>query len=135
MIEACAIAKALSDETRLRILRVLAKTGERLCVCELEAALGKPQYAISRALGILKNAGLVDEERDGRLIRYGPRAGGDFARKAIEAVAAIPCASSPALSSDIEAARKVIAARVDGKPFAWCGCKEDAAKLAALPFA
>jgi ArsR family transcriptional regulator, arsenate/arsenite/antimonite-responsive transcriptional repressor len=124
MTEATEQAKALGDETRLRIFRVLARTGERLCVCELEAVLGKPQYAVSRALGILRKAELVDEERDGRLVKYGVSATGDFARHLAAAASSIPCATSPVFAGDITAAKRVLASRVDGKPTAWCGCKE-----------
>ncbi len=123
MIEATEQAKALGDETRLRIFRVLARTGERLCVCELEAVLGKPQYAVSRALGILRKAELVDEERDGRLVKYGVRAASDFSRHLAEAASSIPCATSPSFSGDIAAAERVLSSRVDGKPTGWCGCK------------
>jgi ArsR family transcriptional regulator len=124
MTEATEQAKALGDETRLRIFRVLARTGERLCVCELEAVLGKPQYAVSRALGILRKAELVDEERDGRLVKYGVSSPSDFARHLASAAAAIPCATSPAFAGDITAAERVLASRVDGRPTAWCGCKD-----------
>jgi DNA-binding transcriptional ArsR family regulator len=116
-------AKALGDETRLRIFRLLAKTDERLCVCELEAILEKPQYAVSRALGVLRKASLVGEERVGRLVKYGVRPATEFARRLVEAAASIPCSSAESLSGDLEAARRVLAARVDGKPTEWCGCK------------
>jgi ArsR family transcriptional regulator len=124
MTEATEQAKALGDETRLRIFRVLARTAQRLCVCELEAVLGKPQYAVSRALGILRKAELVDEERDGRLVKYGVSATSDFARHLAAAASSIPCATSPAFSGDIVAAERVLASRVDGKPTSWCGCKD-----------
>lgn len=55
------IFKALSDETRLRILALLS-SGE-LCVCDLMAALELPQSTVSRHLAYLRNAGLVDGER------------------------------------------------------------------------
>ena len=60
--------KALADETRLRIVALLAH-GE-LCVCHLEAALGLPQPTASRHLSVLRNAGVVDTRREGSWIYY-----------------------------------------------------------------
>lgn len=62
------VFRALSDETRLRIVALLAH-GE-LCVCHIENALALPQPSVSRALGILKSAGLVDRRRDGSWVHY-----------------------------------------------------------------
>jgi ArsR family transcriptional regulator len=62
------IIKALGDETRLRILKLLLK-GE-LCVCELEAALKLPQSKVSRHLTVLRTAGLVNDRRKGQWIFY-----------------------------------------------------------------
>lgn len=55
------LLKALADETRLRIVALLAH-GE-LCVCHVEAALGLTQPNASRHLGILRNAGIVETRR------------------------------------------------------------------------
>lgn len=60
--------KALSDETRLRILALLSE-GE-LCVCDLMAALDLPQSTVSRHLAYLRNAGLVEDERHGVWMFY-----------------------------------------------------------------
>lgn len=60
--------KALSDETRLRILGLLLD-GE-LCVCELMAILELPQSTVSRHLAYLKNSGLVEDRRAGKWMHY-----------------------------------------------------------------
>jgi ArsR family transcriptional regulator len=60
--------KALGDETRLRIVALLAH-GE-LCVCHLQEALGLSQPHVSRHLAILRLAGIVEDRRDGKWIRY-----------------------------------------------------------------
>jgi ArsR family transcriptional regulator len=60
--------KALADETRLRILALLVQ-GE-LCVCDLMAALDLPQSTVSRHLATLRNAGLVDDRRQGIWMYY-----------------------------------------------------------------
>jgi len=64
------IFKALSDETRIRILHLFVKTGEELCVCELTDALEVSQYNISRHLKVLVNAGLLTREKDGRWVYF-----------------------------------------------------------------
>jgi ArsR family transcriptional regulator, arsenate/arsenite/antimonite-responsive transcriptional repressor len=62
------ILKALSDETRLRILCLLLE-GE-LCVCDLMAVLQLPQSTVSRHLAYLKNSGWVDDRRCGVWMYY-----------------------------------------------------------------
>jgi ArsR family transcriptional regulator len=63
------IFRALSDQTRLRLAIILAIKGET-CVCMLAAALGEKDYNISRHLGTLKAAGLVDVRREGLWMYY-----------------------------------------------------------------
>jgi ArsR family transcriptional regulator len=60
--------RALGDETRLRIVALLAH-GE-LCVCHLERALDLSQPNVSRQLGVLRAAGIVDARRDGPWMYY-----------------------------------------------------------------
>jgi ArsR family transcriptional regulator, arsenate/arsenite/antimonite-responsive transcriptional repressor len=62
--------RSLGDETRLRIINLLVKSGEMLCVCELMYALKLPQYSVSKALIILKNAGLISSEKKGIWVYY-----------------------------------------------------------------
>ena len=61
--------KALSGETRLRIVRLL-QDRENLCVCEIMQALDISQTRASRNLGILKEAGLVSSRRAGLWVEY-----------------------------------------------------------------
>jgi ArsR family transcriptional regulator len=68
MKELLQVFKALSDETRLRILKQL-EHGE-LCVCDVVAALDIIQPKISFHLGVLKEAGLVKDRRVGKWIHY-----------------------------------------------------------------
>ncbi len=60
--------KALSDETRLRILKILLE--KECCVCEVMQALDISQSRASRNLGILQNAGFLKARRDGAWIVY-----------------------------------------------------------------
>ncbi len=62
--------KAIGEPTRFRALRLLVQAGEELCACEIIDALEKPQYAISKCLGVLVAAELVDERREGRMMMY-----------------------------------------------------------------
>ena len=59
---------ALSDETRLEIIELLAR-GER-CVCDLTDALETGQSRLSYHLKVLKDAGLVNDRREGRWSYY-----------------------------------------------------------------
>src|SRR5690349_23764382 len=68
MNQASQVYKLLGDEARLRLLRVLSK--ERLNVTELTGVLGLAQSGVSRHLGLLKDASLVVEERDGGFSYY-----------------------------------------------------------------
>ena len=60
--------KALSDETRLRILNLLLE--KECCVCEVMQALDISQSRASRNLGILQDAGFLRARRDGLWIVY-----------------------------------------------------------------
>ncbi len=62
------LCKALGDETRLRIMALLAH-GE-LCSCHIEAALDLSQPNASRQMAILRTAGLVLPRREGTWIYY-----------------------------------------------------------------
>jgi ArsR family transcriptional regulator len=62
------IFKALSDETRLRIIKLLEE-GE-LCVCDITAALDMVQPKVSFHLSSLKEAGLIKDRKQGKWIHY-----------------------------------------------------------------
>ncbi len=68
MLEASALFRVLGDPARLRLLRALSI--DRFNVTELTGILGLAQSGVSRHLGLLKDAGLVSEERDGIYVYY-----------------------------------------------------------------
>jgi ArsR family transcriptional regulator len=68
MKQAVKIFKALSDPTRIRILMLLLK--RKLCVCELVFTLKMEQSRISHQLRVLREAGLVEDVREGKWINY-----------------------------------------------------------------
>lgn len=83
--------KALADPTRLAILQLLRKKGRSrcgpveageagMCACDVEAAVGLSQAAVSHHMAILRRAGLVQGEKRGRWMFY---------RRKDEAVAAV----------------------------------------------
>ena len=68
--DAAGLLRLLGDDVRLRLLRVLH--AERLNVTELTSILGIAQSGVSRHLGLLKEAGLVSEQREGGFTYFRP---------------------------------------------------------------
>lgn len=71
------VFKALSDESRLRIINLLLVSGE-LCVCDIERVMGFTQTKVSRHLAYLRRVGLIDGRRQGLWMLYSiarPRTG------------------------------------------------------------
>jgi len=60
--------KALSDETRLRILNILVE--KELCVCDIIETLKITQTKASRHLNYLRNAGLVSDRKQAQWVYY-----------------------------------------------------------------
>ena len=71
---------ALNDETRVKILRFIDENG-RWCVCDLENSFNMIQSRLSRHLKILKEAGFLKLEREGRWAYYSIRTPLDEFRK------------------------------------------------------
>jgi len=67
-MQAAALLRLLGDPTRLRLLRLLV--ADSLNVSELTGVLGVAQSGVSRHLGLLKDAGLVAEDRAGAFSWY-----------------------------------------------------------------
>src|SRR4030067_2538812 len=66
--ELSGIFKALSDETRLKLLKIFEK-GE-ICVCDLVSVLNVSQPKISFHLNVLKEAGLIKDRKQGKWVHY-----------------------------------------------------------------
>jgi ArsR family transcriptional regulator len=60
--------KALADETRLKILKLLGV--REMCVCEVMVALGLTQPTASHHLGILENVGIAKKRKEGKWVFY-----------------------------------------------------------------
>jgi ArsR family transcriptional regulator len=120
MIHEVEIYKAIGEETRLRILRLLIKAKRELCACELMDVLDKPQYTISKCLGILVKAGILAERRDGRMMFYKLNDDNDFNTTIFENIGLIKCKSNPAFEKDFLNLSKRLALRVKGKCVSDC---------------
>jgi ArsR family transcriptional regulator len=103
------VLKTYSDSTRVRILVLLER--EELAVHELMEVLGMTQSRVSRHLGILREAGLLRDRREGTFVHYrlvtppsGPwREAWDLVRRSLE--------NDPATPRDLAALERVIEAR------------------------
>jgi ArsR family transcriptional regulator, arsenate/arsenite/antimonite-responsive transcriptional repressor len=64
------VAKALGDPIRLQLVDVLRKHAGKVCVCELVPLFDLSQPTVSHHLKVLRDAGLVDSERQGLWAYY-----------------------------------------------------------------
>ncbi|WP_254524729.1 ArsR/SmtB family transcription factor [Natrinema caseinilyticum] len=60
-----AALKALGNETRYRIVRLLAAAEDELCVCEITPVFDVSESAVSHALSDLADAGLLTRRKEG----------------------------------------------------------------------
>jgi len=110
--------KALSDETRLRILKLLQY--REICVCELMQVFGMPQSTLSRHMNILRRAGLVKGRRRGKWVywRLEPADFNPYAPKVIEFLKGL-LENDPRIRADKEAlehAVKMSLCEAQGQP-------------------
>lgn len=71
------VIKALADKNRLRILKMLQQ--QEMCVCEIREVLGLSQPSVSKHLKILKEAGIIEDGKQGLWTNYYIRAQNDYA--------------------------------------------------------
>lgn len=60
--------KVFGDPTRIKILHLLSL--DEMCVCDISTVLGMSQSAISHQLSSLRQAGLVKNRKDGKVVYY-----------------------------------------------------------------
>jgi len=65
-VATAALFKALADPARVRIVNVLATSGDAVCVCNLTQPLGLSQPTVSHHMKKLLDAGLVEREQRGK---------------------------------------------------------------------
>ena len=63
------VFKAMAHPTRLFIVEELSRVKER-CVCELAELVGAQMATVSRHLSLLKNAGIVEDDKRGAQVFY-----------------------------------------------------------------
>lgn len=63
------VVKAMAHPTRMFIVDELSRTGER-CVCELTEMIGADISTVSKHLSLLKNAGIIADEKRGNQVYY-----------------------------------------------------------------
>lgn len=107
------IFRALSDPTRLRIVRLLF-IAQDATVCELVDALQVPQYSVSRHLSILRYAGIAKDVREGAWRYYSvkPKAG-SFLEKLLDIIT--NSLTEELLIRDLALFRERLALRINGK--------------------
>jgi ArsR family transcriptional regulator len=59
------VLTAMGNDTRYELLRRIANADDGVCVCDLEAAVGVSQSAVSQALSRLQSAQLVTRRKEG----------------------------------------------------------------------
>lgn len=107
------IYSALSDATRLRIVRLLCDAETSICVCEIKDSLDISQYNVSYHLKELKSSGLVHESKEGRWVYYSltePKS--RFHQLVLETVQAL---SGEYFISEMENLKERLALRENGK--------------------
>src|SRR5712692_11614243 len=73
--------RALADPARVKIVNLLATSGEPVCACEFEPALRLSQPTVSHHLKKLTEAGLLEREQRGKWAYFSlnPEAAGQLA--------------------------------------------------------
>jgi SAM-dependent methyltransferase len=121
--------RLLGDEVRLRVLRLLA--ADALNVTELTGIVGIAQSGVSRHLGLLRDAGLVTEERSGGYtwFRLNPAVKDDADGGGLWPMleAQFAAAADPVLRADDAKLQEVL--RLRKESFAEHGASEDARQL------
>ncbi|TVR99099.1 MAG: ArsR family transcriptional regulator [Rhodospirillales bacterium] len=117
MLDPIALFTALADETRLRTVILLTQEPP-LCVCEVTEALGVSQPKISRHLAILRDNGLVEDQRVANRVFYRiHRSLPTWAWKVLDTTAAARAAYPP--FADDRARLRTMSNRPDRSDLSW----------------
>ena len=103
--EIARILKAIAEPTRLRLVCLLSRH-DSICVCELTEIMELPQYHVSRHLGVLRNVGIVVDERDGARVNYRLVEDNELVRQVTEALAST-METCPRAAEDLERATAI----------------------------
>jgi len=108
------VFQALADPTRIRIVRLLAETREEACLCELVDSLQEPQYKLSRHIKMLRQAGLLTTEKEGRWVYHRLVEGIPYLDRVHEALKALPDVDG-LFARDLENFRRRMSRREAGR--------------------
>ncbi len=106
--------QALSDTTRLRIIRLLVMTDQEICLCELVDTLLEPQYNLSRHLKVLRQAGLLTSQKEGRWVYHRLTTEPDYLQQLYTLVRSLPDPDG-VYSTDLKHFKSRMALREDGR--------------------
>ncbi|VAW56059.1 hypothetical protein MNBD_GAMMA07-2518 [hydrothermal vent metagenome] len=106
--------QALSDTTRLRIIRLLTTTEQEICLCELVDALLEPQYNLSRHLKVLRQTGFLTSQKEGRWVYHRLTTEPDYLQQLYSMVRSLPDTEG-VYRTDLENFNKRIALREAGR--------------------
>ncbi len=106
--------QALSDSTRLRIIHLLVMSDEEICLCELVDALLEPQYNLSRHLKVLRQAGLLTSQKEGRWVYHRLTTDPDYLQQLYALVRALPDPDNT-YRTDFRRFKNRMALREDGR--------------------
>jgi ArsR family transcriptional regulator len=106
--------RALGDGTRLRLVRLLAASNDEACLCEFQASLDEPGYKLSRHLKILRDAGLLVGEKDGRWVYHRLVSEPDFVKHLWAFVLAVPDRDG-VFEQDLKRFKENMNCRTDGR--------------------
>lgn len=114
LVEPQDIFQALSDNTRLRIVRLLAETNDEVCLCEISETLDEPEYKLSRHFKILRQSGLLSATKEGRWVYHQVVRNTPFLNMLIGAVQALPD-SEKIFNADLKRFKKRLPLRENGR--------------------
>lgn len=94
--------QALSEPTRLRIVRLLATSRKSACACEIMDSIKEPEYHVWRHLYLLRDAGVLREEPAGRWKYFALNDQDPVAREMAQVAAALQAATFEADSRNFQ---------------------------------
>jgi len=106
--------QALSDTTRLRIIRLLATSEQEACLCELVDALLEPQYNLSRHLKVLRQTGFLTSQKEGRWVYHKLTSDPEYLQQLYAVVRDLPDTDN-VYRTDLDNFNERMALREDGR--------------------
>jgi len=110
MQKEASLFKVLAEPLRLRLAVLLASQGE-VCVCHLAQALNEPDFKISKHLGVMRAAGMVEVRRQGTWMYYKMAAAKTGLDKCLQKCFGLHLAEQPTAQEDLRRLEKAIAGK------------------------